>query len=415
MTHPAFYEFGSPVRVVSGLTALERIPGLLEDLGAARPLVITDKGVRAAGLVDVLTGALGNGLEPGGIADEVPPDSSVAAVREVAHRFREARCDGILALGGGSVLDTAKGVNILVSEGGDDLMAYSGAGALKRRLKPLIAIPTTAGTGSETTLVAVIKDAARQVKMTFVSHYLIPDAAVLDPRMTLTLPPHITAATAMDALTHAMEAYTCLAKNPQSDAAALAAVALIAEHLPRVMAAPGDAHARLALANAATLAGMAFSNSMCGMVHNLGHAVGAVCGVPHGTCMAIFLPYGLEYNLHKNGPLTAELLLPLAGPEVFARTPAYHRPFRVIEAVRQLNRHLRERTAGRHACSLQEVRDARGQAQIPRERLPEIVAAAMRDGTAIYNPEDLDREDVLMVLTQAWEGLPLDRTRVRQG
>lgn len=415
MTRLGFYEYASPVRVVSGMQALDRLPELLAQLGAARPLVVTDKGVRAAGLVDLLTGVLGDRVAVGGVADEVPPDSSVAAVREVARQYREAGCDAILAVGGGSVLDTSKGVNILVTEGSDDLMAFSGAGALKRRLKPLIAVPTTSGTGSETTLVAVIKDAARQVKMTFVSHYLIPDAAVLDPRMTLTLPPHITAATAMDALTHAMEAYTCLAKNPQSDAAALAAVALIARHLPQVMANPGDARGRLALANAATLAGMAFSNSMCGMVHNLGHAVGAVCGVPHGACMAIFLPYGLEYNVHKNGPITGELLLPLAGEEVFVRTPAYQRPFRVVEIVRQLNRRLRELTGGRHACRLQELRGAGGEPQVPRERFPEIVGAAMRDGASIFNPEDLDREDVLMVLTQAWEGLPLDRTRVRRG
>jgi alcohol dehydrogenase len=233
--------------------------------------------------------------------------------------------------------------------------------------------------------------------------------------MTLTLPPHITAATAMDALTHAMEAYTCLAKNPQSDAAALAAVALIARHLPQVMENPGDAYGRLALANAATLAGMAFSNSFVGMVHTLGHAVGAVCGVPHGACMALFLPYGLEYNVHKNGHLTGELLLPLAGEEALARTPAYQRPFRVVEIVRQLNRRLREQTGGRHACCLQELRTAGGDPWVPRERFPEIVAAAMRDGAAIFNPEELDREDVRMVLDQAWEGLPLDRTRVRQG
>jgi alcohol dehydrogenase len=233
--------------------------------------------------------------------------------------------------------------------------------------------------------------------------------------MTLTLPPHITAATAMDALTHAMEAYTGLAKNPQSDAAALTAVALIARHLPRVMENPDDARGRLALANAATLAGMAFSNSMCGMVHNLGHAVGAVCGVPHGACMAVFLPYGLEYNVHKNGSVTGELLLPLAGEEVFARTPAYQRPFRVVETVRQLNRRLREQTGGRHACNLQELRTAGGEPWVPRERFPAIVASAMRDGASIFSAEDLDREDVLMVLNQAWEGLPLDRTRVRRG
>jgi alcohol dehydrogenase len=173
----------------------------------------------------------------------------------------------IVAVGGGSVMDTAKGVNIVVSENADDLMQFSGAGNLTRPLKPLVAIPTTAGTGSEVTLVAVIADPARNLKMPFTSYFLMPDIAVLDPRMTLTLPPAITAATAMDALTHAIEAYTCLAKNPLSDAHAQLAIELIGQNLLKVINVPENANGRLALAVAATLAGVAFSNAMVGMVH----------------------------------------------------------------------------------------------------------------------------------------------------
>ena len=412
---PGYYEYCCRVNVVAGHDALERIPEILDRVHASRPLIVTDRGVVGAGLIDLVTSALSGKIDVGGIEDGVPPDSSLEAVRQIAEAYRQNGCDALIAVGGGSVLDTAKGANIMVSEETDDLMAYSGAGTLKRRLKPLIAIPTTAGTGSETTLVAVIKDHERHQKMPFVSYFLLPDAAILDSRMTLTLPPAITAATAMDALTHAMEAYTCLAKNPLSDASAVSAVELIARHLMPVMKQPDDRDGRLALALAATLAGMAFSNAMVGMVHNIGHAVGAVCGVPHGACMAILLPYGLEYNMHRNGQLTAELLLPLEGADVFARTPPPKRAARVIARVRELNQSLYDITQGRHSRFLGEITDRDGKVAVPKEKLPDIVMAAKSDAAAFLNPEDLDDEDYRMVLEHAWEGTPLDRSRIKAG
>jgi alcohol dehydrogenase len=146
----------------------------------------------------------------------------------------------------------------------------------------------------------------------------MPNAAVLDPRMTLTLPAHITAMTAMDAMTHAIEAYTCLAANPISDAYATAAVKKVSQNLLKVLDNPKDADARLELAQASTMAGIAFSNAMVGLVHSLGHATGAVVHLPHGLCMSLFLPYVLEYNMDKNGDRIADLLLPLAGADVYA-------------------------------------------------------------------------------------------------
>jgi len=305
---PGYYEFCSRVKMIAGHGALEKIPGALADLHAKRPLIVTDKGVSGAGLVDIVTDAIKDGVSVGAIADDVPQDSDLRVVNRLAAVYRENGCDSLIAVGGGSVMDTAKGINIVVSENADDLMEFSGAGALKRPLKPLVAIPTTSGTGSEVTLVAVVKDHEKHLKMAFVSYFLLPDVAILDSRMTLTLPAFITASTAMDAMAHAVEAYTCLGKNPLSDTSAIAAISLISENLLKVMKNPSDKDGRLALSNAATLAGMAFSNSMVGMVHNLGHSVGSVCGVPHGTCMSILLPYGLEYNMHKNGHLIAELL-----------------------------------------------------------------------------------------------------------
>jgi alcohol dehydrogenase len=311
-------------------------------------------------------------------------------------------------------MDTAKGVNIVVSENATDLMAFSGAGALKRHLKPLVAVPTTAGTGSEVTLVAVIKDHEKHLKMLFTSYFLLPSVSILDSRMTMTMPPFITAMTGMDALSHAVEGYYCIQKNPLSDTHSLAAVKMIYKHLPIVAKNPSDKDGRLAMSVAACLAGISFSNSMVGMVHNLGHATGAVCGVPHGICMAILLPYGLEYNMHKREAEIAQLLLPMAGEEVYLKTPKAERADKVVSLIRQLNADLNSITGGRHARFFSEVKDRDGKPMVPRDVLPQIAHAALLDGATIYNPEDADSEDNLMVLEAAWEGKPLDRNKLKK-
>jgi alcohol dehydrogenase len=415
MDIPGYYEFCNKVKTVSGHKALEKIPEMLASVSCGRPMIITDKGVMGAGLVEPVKKALGAKIKAGGIYDNVPPDSDVKTVKDIAAKYVAAKCDSIIAVGGGSVLDTAKGVNILVSENSDNLMDFAGFGALKRRLKPLIAIPTTSGTGSEMTLVAVIADHEKDVKMLFPSLFLLPDFAVLDSRMTKTLPDFLTAATGMDAMTHACEAYTCLSKNPLSDTTALSAIKLISENILKAVKKPGDMKARLALANASALAGMSFSNSMVGMVHALGHSIGAICHVPHGVCMSILLPYGLEYNLHKTAHLTAELLFPLKGEEVYNSTKIEERPFAAIEAIRELNRSLRAATGGKHSTCLKEIPDRDGNLMIPMDILPDIARLSLNDGAMVYNPEDLDFQDALMVLEHAWEGTPLDLKKIRKG
>jgi alcohol dehydrogenase len=294
-------------------------------------------------------------------------------------------------------------------------MQFTGAGALKRKLKPLIAVPTTAGTGSEVTLVAVIADPEKNRKMIFGSYFLLPDAAIIDSRMTLTLPAHITAATAMDAMAHAVEACTMLSRNPLSDPHAFEAIQLIKTHLFQVIADPSDREGRLALATAATMAGIAFSNSMVGMVHALGHSVGSVCHIPHGICMAILLPYGLEYNLHKIEDSLGHVLLPLAGPAVYALTQENQRALKAIDTIRKMNLDLNKATQGAHAICFKEIRDKEKNFLVPEGRLPEIARTALGDGALFYNPEDLDYEDCLMVLTAAWKGIPLDRSAIKKG
>lgn len=394
MSEP-FFEFFCPVKIVAGESALEHVPFELAALGSKKPLVITDKGVRGAGLVEVVLEAMhaGSGDRPP-VFDEVPPDSSTAVVTKIAQTYRVNGCDSILALGGGSVIDSAKAANVLVSEGGDDLHAYSGTGVVKRRLRPLFVLPTTSGTGSEATNVAVIRDAATGSKLPFVSNYLMPDAAVLDPRLTLGLPPYFTAATAMDAMTHAIESYLGLAKNPLSDAYATAAIKKISANVVEILDEPKNKQRRLDLAIAATMAGAAFSNSMVGLVHGLGHSLGALCHVPHGVCMNLFLPYVLEFNLSERRDAIGELLLPLAGEDVFVTTPKERRPEATIARIRGIRDQLHAK-AGLPRTLVET-------GKVTRTQIPEIAKIAIDDGTLITNARDVRYEDALHVLERAW-------------
>lgn len=390
-----FFEFSCPVKIVAGLAALEHIPFELAARGVDRPLIITDRGVRAAGLLEPVQGA----LKSGGVAselvfDDVPQDSATGVVASIARLYRRESCDSLIAIGGGSVIDTAKAVNILVSEGGEELQRYSGTNVLKRRLKPLFVLPTTSGTGSEVTTVSVVKDSESGMKLPFISQYLAPDVAVLDPRMTLGLPPFFTAATAMDAMTHAVEAFTCLGKNPLSDAYARAAIQKVADNVVQVLDEPSNKERRLELALAASMAGIAFSNSMVGLVHALGHTVGAVAHVPHGVCMSVLLPYVLEYNIEARGRAIGELLLPLSGDEVYARTHAAERPRAAIARLRSLRDALWEKAKLPRTLAETE--------RVTRAQLPEIARLSLDDGALLMNPVEVLYADALKVLERAY-------------
>jgi len=391
---PKYYEFQNAAKILSGRNALENIPFELKNLGASRPLLLTDRVLQDMGLSEeVIRSLAAGGIEPGGVFADIPADSSLEVVREIAGLYRDRACDSLVALGGGSVLDTAKGVNILVSSGHEDLRELMGVEILRRRLRPLIAIPTTAGTGSEATLVAVIADPEHNIKLEFISYHLLPDVAVLDPRLTLSLPPRVTAATGMDALAHAVEAYTSIQKNPVSDAYAWSAISLIRDYLPRAVADGRNEEARLAMANAALLAGAAFSNAMVGVVHAIGHACGGVSRVPHGVAMAVLLPHGMEYNRDKVGEAYGELLLPLAGAEVYARTPGQARADKAIACVRELGLKFQRETG--LPLTLRE-------AGVVEQDLERIAQTALNDGAIIANPKEVDFEDIMGILRRAF-------------
>lgn len=386
------FEFYCPVKIISGALALTNLPYEMGQVGAKRAMVVTDAGVKGAGLVAIVEKAFeGSGCEIAAMFDETPPDSSAIVVNNLAKMYKEKNCDCLVAVGGGSCIDTAKGVNIVVSEKTDDLMKYRGADRLTARMQPFFVVPTTAGTGSEVTQVAVINNTQAGVKMSFKSPLLYPNAAFLDPRMTMTVPPKITAATGMDALTHAVEAYYCLAKNPVSDSFAVSAIKLIMGNLESCVASGGNEQSRLALANGSLLAGIAFSNSMVGVVHSLAHSVGGVCHVPHGLANSILLPYGMENNIDKRAEIIAELAPLLCGREVSGSAKEKSRA--AVQGVKDLVAKLHE------SCGLATTLSAAG---VTEDKLPQIAKLTINDGSLIYNPEDVTYEDALALLKKAF-------------
>jgi len=392
---PKYYEFYNPVKINAGENALETIPYELEQMNAHKALIVTDAGIKKAGLLKIVLDSFSqSNLEIGAIFDKTPPDSALHIVNEIAEIFQKKNCDSIIAIGGGSVIDTAKAVNIVVSEGTNDIKQFMGADRLKSPQKPYIVIPTTAGTGSEVTLVAVINDTENNVKLPFTSYLLMPKLAVLDPRMTLSLPAKFTAATGMDALTHAVEAYTCLQKNPMSDAYATAAIKLIGENLIKTVNKGKDTKLRFAMANASLMAGAAFSNSMVGAVHAIGHACGGVAHVPHGIAMSILLPFVMQYNMDVLEELYAELLLPLGGAEKYAKTFASQRAAKTVELIIELRKTLHKKAA--LPINLKS-------AGVKKEQFEEIAHTALNDGAMLPNPKDLGNKEVLNILEQALE------------
>ena len=410
MKTPPYFEFQSKVQIFAGSNSLEKIGKDMEIRGVSRPMILSSQTVARSGLLNFIEKGYRPGMETGVIDTDIPADSDLETVRRLAALFTEKACDCLIAVGGGSVIDTAKGVNIAVSLSCSnyDITPYAGAGMVREKLKPLTVVPTTSGSGSEATIVAVIADTAQSKKLLFTSPYLLPNTAVLDPRVTLSLPPLLTAQTGMDALTHACEAFFCLAHNPISDAFALEAIRTIVRYLPTAVAEPSNEEARLQMAIASNLAGTAFSNSMVGMVHSIGHTVGAIAHVPHGACMAILLPYAMEYNARKAGERIGALLTALENEKTFLSTPKEKRTQAAASSVRRLNEKLKTLTNGAHALCFKDYRSKNGEAPVTRELLPRIANEAINDGSIFYNPEELSKADALRVLEAAYEGVPLN-------
>ncbi|MDM8536713.1 iron-containing alcohol dehydrogenase [Desulfobacterales bacterium HSG17] len=296
---PEYFEFSLPTKLVYGVSILDSIEDAVARFGKRKALLVTDKILLTAGPVDkVKSGFKKTDIEIAAIFDDVPPNSTIKTVEACAALGKNTECDMIIAVGGGSVIDTAKVANLLMKKGGK-VEDHMGAYLLEstEQLMPAIVIPTTAGTGSEVTKVAVIADPDNDVKLPFAEEQFLPQLAILDPEMTVSMPPKLTAFTGMDALVHAIEAYVDKEWSPASDALALHAIKLLTDNILQACDKPEDLQARGAMQVGSFLAGVAFSHSMVGMVHGISHALGGVYHIPHGLANTLILPEVMEYNL----------------------------------------------------------------------------------------------------------------------
>lgn len=290
------YGYFIPSVTLIGIGAAKQIPEKIRLLGGSKPLIVTDKGITQAGITKEITDLLEAAKMEYVVFDETVPNPTDKNVHDGVDVYNENKCDSLITLGGGSSHDCGKGVGLVVANGGK-IHDYEGVDQSSKPMPPYLAVNTTAGTASEMTRFCIITDTSRHVKMAIVDWRVTPNIALDDPLLMVGMPPALTAATGMDALTHAVEAYVSTMATPMTDSAAEKAIELIATYLRPAVANGKDMEAREAMCFAQYLGGMAFNNASLGHVHAMAHQLGGFYDLPHGECNAILLPHVSRVNL----------------------------------------------------------------------------------------------------------------------
>jgi choline dehydrogenase len=387
--------YESPTRLVHGVGAISKLGEEARALGMSRPLVVTDPGIAKAGILDEAVSVLrGAGLDPV-IFDRVQANPPIALVDQGAAFYRSERCDGLVAVGGGSSMDTAKGIGVVATHNGSIVQFEYGRDPIERRIPPMIAIPTTAGTGSEVTLWAVITDPDRKIKFNVGGTPNIASwVALIDPALTVNLPPSVTAGTGMDALAHAVECYTMAYHQPFTDAVALQAVDYVARWLRVAFEEPSNLDARYHMSLAAMLAGLSYGTDSAGAAHAMSQSAGGVHDVPHGDLTGRLLGPVVEFNVP-------------GAPDRFAR---------IAEA---MGKDTRNRSSAQAAdLAVEEVYALTGDLRIPtlqvlgfREDETSMLAKiAFDDPQTIGNPRELSLESYEEIYRRAFEAGGADVT-----
>lgn len=289
------FTFTVPQDIMFGEGSLTKLGALIKKTGCSRPFIISGKVLTKIGVVDRVMGLLADAGYAAELFNDVEANPSTMTVEKAVKAFKESGGDCMIALGGGSPMDVAKAVGILAVYGGS-IKDYEGGGKVPGKITPIIAIPTTAGTGSEVTAFTVITDHARNYKLTVFSYDLIPQYALLDPELIMSLPKSVAAATGIDALVHAIEAYLSKAASPFSDSMAEKAMELIGSSLQSFVADRNNREAASGMLTGSMFAGLAFSWARLGNIHAMAHPLGGYFDVPHGVANAILLPIVMEYN-----------------------------------------------------------------------------------------------------------------------
>jgi alcohol dehydrogenase len=357
-------------------------------LGKTKALFVTDKVLNQVGVVKQVTDV----LDASGISyivfDDVKPNPTTQNVNDGLHLYQESGCDFIVSLGGGSPQDAAKAIGILATNGGN-IVDFEGIGKSKYKSAPIIAINTTAGTASEVTINYVITDEARKIKMVMVDPHSLATIAVNDPELMVKKPASLTAATGMDALTHAIEAYVTKGAFPLSDALALQAIKFISNSLAAAVKDGSDLTARSAMAWGSYVAGLSFSNCGLGIVHSMAHQLGSEYDLPHGVANAILLPYIMEFNLDSNPQKFAEIAAAM-GEDTSKAATEQDAAYLALEAVRKLSKEVG-------------IPSLKATSFNP-DDAGKLADQAMRDVCTGGNPKDVTKEDMIAIYLKAYNG-----------
>ncbi len=379
------FGFFTPAVALMGLGAVDQVGTEAKKLGVKKALLVTDKGLSKAGVADQIKKL----VEEAGVqvvlfdgAEPNPTDINVADGLKV---YQSNQCDMIISLGGGSSHDTAKGIGIVATSGGN-IRDYAGIDTLKASLPPYISINTTAGTASEMTRFAVVTNTDIKVKMVFCDARIMPDVAINDPLLHAGMPPGLTAATGMDALTHAVEAYLTALSTPVTDACALQAIGLVGKWLRKAVANGQDLAARDGMAYAEYLAGMAFNNAGLGIVHSMAHQPGSMLNLPHGVCNAIALPVVCEFNLISNLEKFADIAVAL-GEDISGLSPK-EAALKAVVAIRSLSKDIGIPT-GFKEIGMKE------------SDIPILAENALKDICTLFNPRTVKVEDIIELYKKA--------------
>ena len=378
------FTFTVPQDIIFGMGSLKRLPELLKKNGSAKMLLVSDRGLEKLGVVEKVRSIVtASGIEVAEFLD-VEPNPSVDTVNAAVKAYQEAEATSIVALGGGSPMDVAKAVGVLAKFGGQ-ITEYEGAHKVPGKIVPIIAIPTTAGTGSEVTAFSVITDTSRNYKLTVFSYELIPSYALLDPELIMTAPASIAASCGVDALIHAWEAYTSRDASPFSDAMAEKAMELIGANIRRFVANRQDEEAACAMMSGSMFAGIAFAWARLGNVHAMSHPVSAFFHVPHGVANSILLPTIVEYNAladHGRYEKIYNYISKESEPVVdFV-------PEMLVDEARELLKDLG-------------IPSRLSDVGVTEDKIPQMAADAMKSGNILANPTQSTQKDIEMLYHKA--------------
>jgi len=380
------FGFYTPTVNLMGVGSHLEIGKQVKILGGVKPLIVTDEGIVKAGIlkkvIDVIHKDAAVECE---IFDETVANPTNINVEKGLKKYKENKCDMIISLGGGSSHDCAKGIGIVATNGGK-IQDYEGVDKSKKAMPPFIAVTTTAGTASEMTRFCIITDSERKIKMAIVDWRTTPNVAIVDPLLMICMPSSLTAATGMDALTHAVEAYVSTIATPVTDACALKAVELISSNLRQAYSNGQDMVARNNMAYAQYLAGMAFNNASLGYVHAMAHQLGGMYDLPHGVCNAILLPHVSEYNLISKLDRFVNIAISM-GENVYGLSTRAAAD-KAIDAIKDLSEDV-------------EIPEKLSELGVKEESITLMSENAMKDVCGFTNPRTPTLEDVIYIYKQA--------------